>query len=317
MGSLKSQYDFKAGQYVSLEAVIDGADVRRSYSICSPPESETLSVGIKEVKGGKFSLYANRVLKVGDFLKVGTPEGRYTYERFDKGSIMIFASGSGITPNMSIIKTALKNGGSSKVHLVYGNRTPKETMFLSELKELKRTYSERFGITYVFSRYNEDGALFGRIDRGVVKKMTRQFGADEFYICGPKEMNDIVSHTLEGEGVSPSSIYFESFQSANTDIPKEIKTGDSLVQVTLNDKILSVKVPRKKNILEILLKEKIDAPYSCQGGVCASCIAKVKEGEVTMLNNQVLTDEEIADGMILTCQSYPKTPLLKIDYDDV
>jgi len=196
---LKPDYTFIAGQYVNLRLTLDGKEIRRAYSICSSPESGELRIAVKAVKAGTFSQFANTKLKVGDVLEVGKPEGKFTFEpQVDRQkNYAAFVAGSGITPVISILKSVLKSEPKSTFVLVYGNKSPEETIFHQELHDLQSKHTGRFFVHYVFSQAKADGELFGRIDKSVVnfvlnnKHSTLTF--DKFYLCGPEEMINTVS----------------------------------------------------------------------------------------------------------------------------
>lgn len=323
--SLKDTFTFIAGQYITLKTHIDDTEIRRDYSLCSSPKSGELKVAVKEVKDGTFSAYANNMLKVGDELEVAPPKGRFVFEPNDKKTknIALFAAGSGITPVMSIVKCALEEEMYSKVILVYGNKSTKDTMFLNELLELQHTYSNRLTIQFVFSQAQESNAIFGRIEKStvnfVMKNKHKHIEVDAFYLCGPEGMIYTVKDVLTEHGIDESVIHFELFKAAK---PAEIAeaataSGSSKITVIVDDEETTFDMSQKQTILEAALDEDIDAPYSCQGGICSSCIAKIKEGEATMRQNNILTEGEVADGLILTCQAQPCTPTIIVDYDDV
>ena len=322
---LKESFSFKAGQYITLKTIVDGGEIRRDYSLCSSPKSGELKVAVKEVKEGTFSSYANRTLKVGDTLEVAPPKGHFIFEPNDSKTknIAAFAAGSGITPILGIIKCALEEEIHSKVILVYGNKTLKDTMFLNELLELQHQYSSRFSIQFVFSQADEEDALFGRIEKStvnyVMKNKHKDVEVDAFYICGPEGMIQTVKDILTENGIANNRIHYELFKSsAPTDVPIEtIQTGNTKVTVMLDDVETTFEMSSKQSVLEAALDEDIDAPYSCQGGICSTCMARLKEGEVKMRQNNILTDGEVAEGLILTCQSHPLTPTIYVDYDDI
>lgn len=322
---LRSFFSFKAGQYITLKTVIDNVEVRRDYSICSSPKSGELRVAVKEVKEGTFSSYANRSLKVGDRLEVAPPKGHFIFEPNDSKTknIALFAAGSGITPILGIIKCALEEEVYSKVILVYGNKTTQDTMFLSELLELQHKYHNRLSIQFVFSQADEDNALFGRIEKStvnyVMKNKYKDIEVDAFYICGPEGMIHTVKDVLTEHGVAEEHIHYELFKStppANDDIAA-IPNGKTKVTVMLDDVEATFEMSAKQSVLEAALDEDLDAPYSCQGGICSTCMARLKEGKVKMRQNNILTDGEVAEGLILTCQSHPLTPTIYVDYDDI
>ncbi len=319
---LKSAYAFKAGQYITIKHTVDGQELRRAYSISSSPSSGKITVGIKKMPDGTFSVFANEKLKAGDVLEVMHPEGRFIFEANGPKNIAAFAAGSGITPIMSIAQTVLESHPENTFVLVFGNQSPEETMYFKEIQEMKNKYADRFFVQYVYSRSHEEDALFGRIEKStvnfVLKNKFKETHFDGFYLCGPEDMIHLVSDTLKGNGVSEDKIHFELFTSADTeDVLAEGLEGKTQVEVVLDDETFSFIMDKKQLVLNAVLKENIDAPYSCQGGVCSSCIARIKEGKAEMVKNQILTESEIAEGLILTCQAHPLTPTLKVDYDDV
>ena len=322
-GELKQIFSFRAGQYITLKATIEGNEVRRAYSISSAPEEDQLTVGIKKVEDGIFSTFANDQLNVGDSIEVLPPEGRFIFEQGSGPvTIMAFAAGSGITPIMSIAKTVLAADPANQMVLIYGNRSAEETMFREEIKELEKEYTDRFHCVNVLSRSREEECLFGRIDRSVMnyalKNRFKDLDVDAFYLCGPKPMIDMVTEELTSQGISPEKIFFELFTIADEPIAeKPSENGTTNVTVVLDDEDYSFEMDRKTILLDAVLEADIDAPYSCQGGVCSTCIAKVTEGKAEMISNQILTDSEVADGLILTCQTKVLSPELKIDFDDV
>lgn len=322
---LKESFTFKAGQYITLKTTIEDKPIRRDYSICTSPNSGELKVTIKAVENGVFSVYANTQLQVGDVLEVAPPNGRFIFEPKPSThrTIMAFAAGSGITPIMGIIKTILSEEPQSKAVLVYGNKTPEDTIFYQELLDLQSQYQERLSLQMVYSQTQEENALFGRIDKGIInysiKKYLKENQADAYYLCGPEEMINTIKTVLEEKGVDKSNIKFELFKtstpepSSNTNIPK----GQTQVTIILDEEETTFMMNNKKSVLEAALAEDLDAPFSCQGGVCSSCLARIKEGEVEMRQNNVLTDSEVAEGLILTCQAHPKTSKIVVDYDDI
>lgn len=322
---LKDLFSFKAGQYITLKTSIDGAEIRRDYSLCSSPRSNELKVAIKEVQDGIFSSYANKVLKVGDTLEVAPPKGRFIFEpnNSEVKNIAAFAAGSGITPVLSIIKCALEEETNGKVILVYGNKTPKETMFLDDLLKLQGQYTTRFFIQFVYSQADENNALFGRIDNSVVnyvlKNRFKDIPVDTFYICGPEEMIHTVKNALTEQGIADDHIHFELFKVAKQpdEVSKNVQGVLTKVTVMLDDEESTFEMSPEQSVLEAALDADLDAPYSCQGGICSTCMARLKKGEVKMRQNNILTDGEVAEGFILTCQSHPLTSTIYVDYDDI
>lgn len=316
-------FTFEAGQYITIKKEIKGEELRRAYSISSSPKNESVTIGVKKVDRGGFSDYAHSKLAVGDSLEVMPPDGRFTFKPSDSvKSVAAFAAGSGITPIMSIAKTVLDSNDANTFVLVYGNKSYEETMFYTDLVNLQLEYANRFFIYFTNSQAMEENSLVGRIDTSTVnyalKNKHKDIVFDAFYLCGPEQMIHKVTDTLVDNGVSKDKIHFELF-SASTDkgeLPVSAE-GETKIEVVVDDETFSFTMDKKMLVLDAVLKENIDAPYSCQGGVCSSCIAKVVEGEATMVKNQILTDGEIADGLILTCQAHATTPTLKVDYDDV
>jgi len=322
---LKAEYTFKSGQYITLKTQINGIELRRDYSLCSSPKSGLLQVAVKEVAEGVFSAHANTNLKVGDTLEVAPPKGRFIFEPNDKKTknIALFAAGSGVTPILSIIKCALEEEVHSKIILVYGNKTTKDTMFLKELLELQHHYQDRFSIQFVFSQADEEDAIFGRIEKStvnyVMKNKYKHIEVDAYYLCGPEGMIFAVKNVLEANDVDENRIHFELFKAAKPIETNDtgIADGKTKVKVLLDDETFDFEMSQKQTILEAALDEDVDAPYSCQGGICSSCIARITEGQATMRQNNILTDGELAEGLILTCQAQPTTATITVDYDDV
>lgn len=321
---LKSNYKFIAGQYVNLKITLDGTEIRRAYSICASPDCDELRVAVKAVKGGAFSQLANEKLKAGDIIEVGTPEGTFTFEPNleRQKNYAAFVAGSGITPVLSILKTVLKGEPKSTFVLVYGNKSPEETIFHQTLHDLQLKYTGRFFVHYVYSQSKADDALFGRIERStvnfVLKNKYKDIEFDKFYLCGPEQMINIVSEVLKESNISDKNIKFELFTaSATENVIEQSLEGHTKITVLVDDEETTFEMSKKQTVLEAALKQGLDAPYSCQGGICSSCIAKITHGTAEMKKNSILTDGEIAKGFILTCQAHPTSAELYVDYDDV
>lgn len=319
--NLKDTFTFIAGQYLTLKTIINGKEIRRDYSICSAPKSGELKVAVKEVENGIFSKFANRILKPNDVLDVAPPQGRFTFvpDAKKQRTVVAFAAGSGITPILSIAKTLLTHEPQSTFVLIYGNKTPKDTIFFKEILDLHHMHLDTFKLQFVFSQSEEDNALFGRIEKSIVdfiiKNKYKHVSIDEFYICGPEHMIETVKTVLKDDGVDEKHIHFELFTASKSNT---IQTeGTTNVTIIVDEEEFTFNMPQKKTILESALSENIDAPYSCQGGICSSCMAKVKEGGAIMRQNNILTDGEIEEGYILTCQAQPTTSKIVIDYDDI
>lgn len=322
--SLREQFRFKAGQYLTLRYMHEGEELRRSYSLCSSEDSGEWRVGIKRVENGSFSNIANDRLKVGDQLEVMIPQGHFILntDSNHRKNYFGFAAGSGITPLLSMIKTVLEKEPQSTFTLAYGNQSETETLFYEELKQLENSHPERLHITYFFSRQNVEGCRFGRIERSMVnfllKNEYKDTTFDSYFICGPEEMIEVVKDTLVDAGVDEKDILFELFTtSSEGDSALEDLSGNTQVTIVLDDETSQFVMPRDKSVLDAALDQGLDAPYSCKGGICSTCIARLKEGAVEMKKNMVLTDGELEENLILTCQSHPTTPTVVIDYDDV
>jgi ring-1,2-phenylacetyl-CoA epoxidase subunit PaaE len=321
--NLKEFFKFEAGQYLNIKHTLNGKEHRRSYSICSAVNSNIWQIGVKKVEGGTFSVYANEDLKVGDSLEVMPPQGHFLLKTSpeNKNHYLAFVAGSGITPVMSMIKTVLSKEPLSTFVLAYGNQSISETMFYEELESLKQLNPERLKIEYFFSRESVEGAMFGRIEKSMVnfllKNKFKDIDFHSYYLCGPEEMIHEVKDTLIEKNIAEKDILFELFTSTEEGTLAEAHDGQTQITVTVDDETKTFAMPQEKSVLEAALAEDLDAPYSCQGGICSTCIARVKEGNVEMRKNQILTDSELAEGLILTCQSYPTTPTLVVDYDDV
>ncbi|WP_375238112.1 2Fe-2S iron-sulfur cluster-binding protein [Aurantibacter sp.] len=321
---LASQYTFIAGQYITLKTTVNGEEIRRDYSLCSSPKSGELKVGIKAIENGLFSNYANSNLEAGDTLEVSTPQGRFKFEpnTTKTRSIAAFAAGSGITPVLSIAKSILEEEPNSKFVLVYGNKNIAETMFLQELLDLHHKYKERFHIQFLYSQSEESNAIFGRIEEStvnlIVKNKFKHVAFDSFYLCGPEGMIYTVTDVLKSYDIAEDKIYFELFKAAKNTAKNDVSaTGETQITVIVDDEEETFSMSQKNTILEAAIEKDLDAPYSCQGGICSSCIARVKEGTAEMRQNSILTDAEVAEGLIITCQAHPTSTTIIVDYDDV
>ncbi len=320
---LKDNFRFIAGQYITFKTEINGEEVRRAYSICSSTKSGKITVAIKEVSGGNFSVYANRNLKEGQEIEIGEPEGKFCLEINSSHSknYIAFAAGSGITPIMAMVKNVLNEEPKSKFVLVYGNKSAFETIFFDELNDLQTAYPERFFIQYVYSKEQPKDSLFGRIDvanTNFVLNKYKDITFNAVFLCGPETMIHTVKDTLIAENFSEKIIHFELFTKSKSKSENATSLdGNSEITILLDDEETTFTMSQKTNILEAALKQKLDAPYSCQGGICSSCLAKVTKGNAVMDKNSILSEDEVAEGLILTCQAHPTTAEIIIDFDDV
>jgi len=327
------EYQYNAGQYLTLKTVIDGKDTRRSYSICSGLFDDELRVAVKKIKGGLFSSFANEKLKIGDTLDVMTPMGNFfthldpAHEKHYVG----FAAGSGITPLISIIRTILVYEPKSTFTLVYGNRTRKSIIFREDLIDLKNSYMARFNMINILSREDQEVALFsGRITgdkaKQVMARLIPASGADEAYLCGPEEMIMDVSETLKDSGMAAKNIHFELFTSpsvsqgekqAAEDIDADLAGKSSQVTVIVDGDEFNFDLEMGgDSILDAAMERGADLPFACKGGVCCTCRAKLVEGKVNMETNYSLEEDEVEAGFILTCQSHPLTERIVVDFDE-
>ena len=323
--NLKDNFVFRAGQYITLKTEINGNEVRRDYSICSSVNSGDLTVAVKAVENGTFSVYANEKLNTGDTLEVAEPNGRFIFDAngAKTRTVAAFTAGSGITPILSIAKTLLEDEPFSNFILVYGNKKLNDAMFAQDILELKQQYGNRFHVHFIYSQTQETDALFGRIEKSTVNLMVKNkykaVSIDSFYLCGPESMIHTVKDVLLENNIKEKNIYFELFTVSTepTDSSTEIGDGKTQLKVIVDDEEFEFEMVQDVSILDAALKQDVDAPYSCQGGICSSCIARVTEGEATMRQNNILTDNEVAEGLILTCQAHPTTANVVVDYDDV
>lgn len=331
--NLKSAYDFTQGQYLTLKTAIKEEDVRRSYSICTSPNDNDLRVAVKQVPNGLFSTFANQILKAGDVLDVMTPMGSfYTELKEDNEKHYIgFAAGSGITPIISILKTSLEREPKSRFTLFYGNKNTKSIIFKEEIEALKNSYMERLTVHYFLSREMLDAPLMnGRIDKpkcdSIFDVLLDISEIDECFSCGPESMIFAVKDALMERGFEEEKIHFELFTSPlgklgvekKIEIKEEDKGKSSNITINLDGKAFQFDLPfGTDNLLDAALKQGADLPFACKGGVCCTCKAKIKEGSVDMALNYALEKEEVEAGFILTCQAYPTTDKVVVDFDEV
>ncbi|NVK03384.1 MAG: phenylacetate-CoA oxygenase/reductase subunit PaaK [Flavobacteriia bacterium] len=329
---LEGNYKFKPGQYLTLRTDIGGEDIRRSYSICSCPFDGELRVAIKRVEGGVFSTYANHDLKVGDVLDVMTPIGNFTTEFDEKNTkqYVAIAAGSGITPVMSLIKSAMIAEPNSKFTLIYGNRNSASVIFKDEIEDLKDAHMNRLEVHHVLSREDQGSDLLkGRIDAEKVKGFAERFfdvsKTDAYFLCGPEEIIHASEDALASLGVSKDKIHFELFTSSTDAAPKKTESEStsssndvlSSVTVILDGDETHMDISTKgKTILDSALDAGADVPFACKGAVCCTCRAKVLEGSAEMEMNYALTDEEVEEGYILTCQSHPTAEKVVVSFDE-
>lgn len=321
---LASIFTFRAGQYLTLRTVLDGEEVRRSYSICSSPADGELRVAIKQIEGGKFSTFANCHLKIGDVLDVMPPMGNFTTEIASNHSkhYVFFAVGSGITPIFSLLKTILAHEPNSFCTLIFGNRNTASIIFREKIENLKNTYLTRFQLFHVLSREKVENELgFGRLTEDKINvffdKIPYLLRGGDFFVCGPVETIEAVKTVLSNRNIESKKIHFELF---NAPIKKNLQQSvgnlpKSMVKIRIDGLTFDVPTPENMSILDAAQMAGADLPFACKGGVCCTCRAKLLEGEVEMEVNFALAEEEIEAGFILTCQAIPKTAQILVDFD--
>jgi ring-1,2-phenylacetyl-CoA epoxidase subunit PaaE len=324
---LEDTFDYLPGHHVTMRADIEGEDVRRSYSICSNANAGKLRVGIKRLPGGVFSNWAVEQLEPGDVIEVMPPVGEFTIEpdREAARHRVAIAAGSGITPVLSLISTTLESEPLSAWTLVYGNRSANTVMFLEELEGLKDRYPDRFQLLHVLSREGSDLPLLsGRIDDAKIRIIHEQLLAgrevDDWYLCGPYDMVMAARATLTDLGVDETRMHDELFFAGPLDeasLPPEPPPGDGTVDLTviLDGRAVETRMDPKTSILDAALRVRSELPFSCKGGMCASCKGRIEEGEVRMDKNYALVDGELQAGYVLTCQSHPLTDRVVVRYD--
>lgn len=310
---LSDKFKFIPGQYLTLAVEVNGEQLRRSYSICSGTE-EALSIGVKAIENGKVSNYLNNI-SAGAELIVFEPEGNFLWKPNNK-SVVAIAAGSGITPIMSMLKTA---GAQSSFELLYGNKSPEEALFLSDILAQSNTQTHLY-----YSQKEVDGAQYGRIDEAALKEKIKHnlslLQADAFFLCGPQQLVETAEKTLAFFGVNAQKIHKELFFVSEASTPASTEaafSGKSKVKVMIDGEIAEFDMQgQDKSILELSEKAGLDAPFSCRGGVCSSCRAKVLKGSATMRMNHSLTEAEVAEGYILTCQAHATSAELIVSFDE-
>ncbi|MCF6321927.1 MAG: 2Fe-2S iron-sulfur cluster-binding protein [Rhizobiaceae bacterium] len=326
---LEKQFDFIPGQHLTLRGMIDGEELRRFYSICSSQNDPLLRIGVRQLEDGRFSGFLNTETKVGDQLDILVPRGLFRLNDSSKGKhVLAFAAGSGITPVYSIIHNHLESDAQSTATLVYGNRTISSIMLLSDLNDLKDKYLDRFQLVHILSREQQDNAsLNGRIDKDNVKSLVSSGliepqKADEIFICGPADMIDSAQQVLISLGADGDNIKIERFtgnenvkKSPSPQTRKIVEKGVGITYILDGvEKSFPLEDPAD-TILGAAKKSGHVLPFSCAGGMCATCRCKLIEGEVEMDANYSLEPWELEAGYVLACQSRPKTEKIKLDFD--
>lgn len=322
------KFDFTQGQYLTFKKSFNGTELRRNYSICAGLDDGKLQVGIKRVDGGAFSTFANTELQVGDTLEVMPPQGKFfsALEPDKAKHYLGFAGGSGITPVLSILKTVLRREPQSTFTLVYANRAVNTIMFREELEDLKNLYMGRLTVIHMLESGQDIDLFTGRVDQAKCDELFARWidvsNTDTAFICGPEPMMLAIAESLEKHGLAKDQIKFELFsesqqgQLAKQEMAKraEGQKGTELT-VIIDGAQRSFDMSKGQSVLDAALENGQDAPFACKAGVCSTCMCKVLEGEVEMLSNHALEDYEVERGYVLSCQSYPLTDKLVVDYD--
>ncbi|MBP7409183.1 MAG: 2Fe-2S iron-sulfur cluster binding domain-containing protein [Flavobacteriales bacterium] len=330
----QTDFAFQHGQYLTLKLTVNGEELRRSYSICSSPlDKEHLRIAVKKVANGRASTQLVDKLKAGMRIEVMTPMGSFTtaLDPAKARNFVAFAAGSGITPILSILKTVLRTEPKSTFTLFYGNTDVDRIIFRQRLEELKAQCGGRLSVHHILTKGVDEDRLFnGRITSEKAVELLKRFVADrndnQYFICGPEQMMVNVSEALEKEGVEKKRIHIELFNTpVSTEAKKEVEHAHSAagafngvadVKVILDGREHELKIPARGDaVLDAALDGGLDVPYACKGAVCCTCKARVVEGQVEMEMNYALTDEEVADGYVLTCQTHPRSARVVIDYD--
>ena len=329
---LQDSFHFTQGQHLVMRTQMDGEEVRRSYSICTGVNDGELRVAIKRVSGGRFSAFANEQLKVGHSLEVMTPAGHFHVELDPArhGHYLAVAAGSGITPILSIIKTTLQTEPHSRVTLLYGNRSSSGALFREQLEDLKNRYLQRLNLIFVFSREQQDVDLYnGRINAEKCEQLFTRWldvkALDAAFICGPQEMTETVRDSMKANGMPAERIHFELFAAAGSqqkrearEAARQVDAAVSQITVISDGRALAFDLPRNtQSILDAGNAQGAELPYSCKAGVCSTCKCKVIEGEVEMDSNHALEDYEVAAGYVLSCQAFPVSDKVVLDFDQL
>ncbi len=328
--NLVEEFYFRQGQHLTLKADINGEDTRRSYSLCSSPIENEWQVAVKTIPGGTFSTFVNDTLKSGDTLEIMEPSGMFGVEVNPNKTknYLFFAAGSGITPVLSMVKTHLALEPNATCKLFYVNRTAKSIIFKEALEQLRNQYFGRLEIYYFLTKERRDIELFnGRFDDEKMQVLTKNFidipDTSEVFLCGPEEMVNYVSNYLVEAGLPKEIIHFELFVTGLTEEDKQRTERLSQqnvegVEVTIVDAGKEFQFTMTKdfdNILDAALAAGADLPFACKGGVCSTCKCQIIEGSVEMKINYALSDKEVSQNLVLSCQAVPTSDKVKVDFD--
>jgi ring-1,2-phenylacetyl-CoA epoxidase subunit PaaE len=320
---LTEKYTFRPGQYLTLRLVVDGREERRSYSICSPAGAPP-RIGVRRVDSGLFSEWLVDRLAAGDEVEVAPPSGSFTPDIVAGSHHGLVAAGSGITPVLSIAASVLAAYPDTRVTLLYGNRRTDTVMFAEEIGDLKNAYGPRLHLLHVLSREPMEAEIFtGRLDGDKIRLLLDALvdvpDVDQWWLCGPLGMTEAAVDVLTGSGVDRRRVHRELFYVDEP--PPELHRRDAVIEgetsevtVVLNGRATTMTLPRSASVLDSAQTVRGDLPFACKGGVCGTCRAKVTDGEVVMRRNFALEDEEVEAGFVLTCQSWPVSDAVTVDF---
>lgn len=337
--ALRELFTYEAGQYLTLQVTVKGKEARRAYSMSSSPLEQDLAITVKRVKNGLVSNYLNDQVKPGQHLEVMPPNGRFTpkLQADQRTTYYLFGAGSGITPLLSILKTILEEEPKSSVYLLYGSRNEQSILFRETLNALERRYTGQFAVVHTLSQPQRDkpkglAGLFtkgqsswegatGRIHTGLVETFLNEHpnstNTAVYMLCGPGGMIESVNATLEKRGVPKAQIHVEYFANDGAEkatAPAKVQAAQ--LTVHLNGKVHELNVPKGKTVLDAMVEQRLNPPYSCSSGACSTCVAKLVQGTVSMDVCHALDEEEVAAGAILTCQAKPTSPQVEIAYEN-
>ena len=327
---LHNAFNFSQGQHLTLKAIINGEDTRRSYSLCSSPIDKEWKVAVKKIHGGKFSTYVNDTLNSGDMLEIMEPSGTFgvDIDNSKRKNYLVFAAGSGITPILSMMKTHLALEPESTFKLFYLNKNAKSIIFKEEIEQLRNQYFGRLNIFYFLTREQRDIELFnGRVTPEKIQQITHTFvdiqDTNEVFICGPEDMIFMIQDELVKAGLPKELVHYELFVTGLSDEDKA--RAERLAQQSVEGKEITIVDGGKEfhftmtkdydNILDAALGAGADLPFACKGGVCSTCKCEVKEGSVEMKINYALDDKEVSQNLVLSCQAVPTSDKVTVDFD--
>ncbi|MGK0385435.1 MAG: ring-1,2-phenylacetyl-CoA epoxidase subunit PaaE [Patiriisocius sp.] len=325
-----SEFNFRQGQHLTLKADIDGTDTRRSYSLCSSPADGEWKVAVKQILGGAFSTFVNEKLQTGDIVEVMAPSGNFGVEcqPSQAKNYLFFAAGSGITPVLSMVKAHLAAEPQATCKLFYVNKTAKSIIFKEDLEQLRNTYFGRFEINYFLTKERRDIELFnGRFDDEKMEVLTKTFidipDTDEVFLCGPETMVNYVSDYLVAKGLPKENVHFELFVTGLTEedkarqerLAQQVVAGTEVTIVDGGKEFSFIMTKEYDNILDAALGAGADLPFACKGGVCSTCKCEVIDGSVEMKVNYALSDKEVSQNLVLSCQAVPTTDKVIVDFD--